>query len=96
MELVLHFKPENYAKCREILLTDDVVGRASLNFKEGSAFGKDGYICYMSGTDEQCKRALELVKEIAQEVSDDEKSVIIAKIKEEENRALESFGDILG
>lgn len=96
MEIVLHFKSENYAKGKDILLTDDIVGRASMTFKEGSIVGKDGYFCYFSGTDEQCKRAIELVKDLAEEVTDDTKSQLISKIKEEEQRAIEGFGNILG
>ena len=96
MEIVLHFKSENFAKCKDILLSDDIVGRASLVFKEGSIVGKDGYFCYLSGTEEQCKRALELVKDLAEEVKDETKTQLINKIKEEEDRAIEGFGSILG
>ncbi len=96
MEIVLHFKSENYAKGKDILLGDDVVGRASFTFKEGSVVGKDGYFCYLSGTEEQCKRALELIKDLAEEVKDETKSQLINKIKEEEERAISGFGDILG
>jgi hypothetical protein len=96
MEIVLHFKSENYAKSKDVLLSDDVVGRSSLVFKEGSVIGKEGYFCYISGTEEQCKRALELVKELGEEVKDDVKSRLITKIKEEEEKAISGFGDILG
>lgn len=96
MKIVLHFKSENFAKGKDVLLTDDVVGRASLVFKEGSIIGKDGYYCLLSGTEEQCKRALELVKDLAEEVEDKTKTQLINKIKEEEDRAIEGFGSILG
>ncbi len=96
MEIVLHFKSENFAKCKDILLSDDIVGRASLVFKESSIIGKDGYYCYLSGTEEQCERALELMKDLAEEVKDETKSQLINKIKEEEERAISGFGDILG
>lgn len=96
MEIVLHFKSENFAKCKDILLSDDIVGRASLVFKEGSIIGKDGYYCYLSGTEDQCKRALELMKDLAEEVKDETKSLLINKIKEEEEKAISGFGDILG
>ena len=96
MEIVLHFKSENFAKGKDVLLTDDVVGRASMVFKEGSIVGKDGYYCLFSGTEEQCKRALELMKDLAEEVKDDRKSQLINKIKEEEDKAIEGFGSILG
>ena len=96
MEIVLHFKSENFAKCKDMLLSDDVVGRASLVFKEGSIINKDGYYCYLSGTEEQCKKALELVKDLTEEVKDDTKSQLIKKLKEEEEKAIEGFGSILG
>ena len=96
MEIVLHFKSGNFAKGKDVLLTDDVVGRASMIFKEGSIIGKDGYYCLLSGTEEQCKRASELVKELAEEVKDETKSQLINKIKEEEDKAIEGFGNILG
>ena len=96
MEIVFHFKSENFAKGKEILLADDIVGRASLTFREGSIVKKDGYFCYLSGTDEQCKRAIELVKDLADEVTDKTKSELINKIKEETEKAIEGFGNILG
>lgn len=96
MEIVLHFKSENFAKGKDALLSDDVVGRASLTFKEGSFIGKDGYFCYLSGTEGQCKKALELVKDLAEEVEDETKLQLISKIKEEEEKAVSGFGDILG
>jgi hypothetical protein len=96
MEVVLHFKSENLAKGKDILLSDDIVGRASLTFKEGAILGKDGYFCYLSGTEEQCKRALELVKDLCEEIEGQDKETIISKIKEEESKAVEGFGNILG
>ena len=96
MEIVFHFKSENFAKAKEILLTDDIVGRASMTFKDGTTVGKDGYFCYFSGTDEQCKRAKDLIKDLA-EISDDKtKILVISKIKEEEDQAIQGFGSILG
>ena len=96
MEIVLHFKSENLAKGKEILLTDDIVGRASLTFKDGTTIGKHGYYCYFSGTEEQCKRALELIKDLAEEVKNNDKALVIKKIKEEEESAIQGFGSILG
>ena len=105
MEIVLKIESKNYSKVKDILLADDVVSRSSMVFKEGSIIGKEGYYCYLSGTEEQCKRALELIKEktetdeiieLAEEANDEEKEKLINKIKEEENKAIEGFGNILG
>jgi len=105
MEIVLKIESKNYAKVKDILLTDDIISRSSMIFKEGSIIGKEGYYCYLSGTEEQCKRALELIKqktetdeiiELAEESDEKEGKEIINKIKEEENKAIEGFGNILG
>ncbi len=55
-----------------------------------------GSNCYISGLEEQCKKALELTKGLIKEVKDKEKEEVINKIKEEENKAMESFGGIFG
>jgi len=105
MELVLQIETKNYQKVRDILLKDDSVSRASIVFKEGSIIGKKDYYSYISGLEEQCKRALDLVKEkdektgeiveLAKEVTGSEKEELIKKIKEEEDKAIEGFGSIV-
>lgn len=106
MEIVLQIETNNYPKVKDILFKDDSVSRASIVFKDGSIVKKEGYFSYISGSDEQCKRALELVKikdektdeiiELAKEVTGKEKDEVINKIKEEEDRAAEGFGNIIG
>jgi hypothetical protein len=96
MEVVLTFEGKNLQKLKDVLLKDDVVSRASIVFKEGSIIGKEGYYSYIKGTDEQCKKALELSKDLAKEVTGKDKEDLINKIKEEENRASEGMGSIFG
>jgi len=97
MELVLLIETKNFQKAKELLLKDDLVSRASIIFKEAKAYGdKEGYYCYISGLEEQCKRALELTKDLAKEVKDKEKDNFISKIKEESEKANEAFGGIFG
>ena len=92
---MLSIETKNFQKAKEILLKDDVVSRASVIFKEAKSMtGKDGYYCFISGLDGQCKRALEITKDLTAEVKDKEKSDVINKIKEEENKAMEGFGGI--
>lgn len=105
MEIVLKIESKNYQKVKDILLRDDTVSRSSVTFKEGSIIDKEGYYCYLSGTEEQCKKALELVREkneetgeiveLAKEATSKEKKELINKIKEEEDRAIEGFGGII-
>jgi len=97
MEIVLQTESKNLQKLKEVLLKDDVVSRASIVFKEGkSLINKEGYFCYISGTEEQCKRALEMSKDIAKEAEKKDRNEAIQKIKEEQDKAAEGFGGIFG
>jgi len=107
MEVLLQIEAKDYQKVREILLKDEIVSRASIIFKDSKLFDREGYLCYISGSEDQCKRTLELIKikpkeeseeviELAKEVKDKEKEEIINKIKKEEHTAMEGFGGIFG
>jgi alpha-D-ribose 1-methylphosphonate 5-triphosphate synthase subunit PhnG len=95
MEIVLHIESKNLQKAKEVLLKDDTVSRASIVFKEGkSLINKEGYFCYVSGSEEQCKKAVEISKDLAKEAEAKDKTEVIAKIKEEQDKASEGFGSI--
>jgi len=108
MEVVLQIKADKYENMKNKLMKDDLVSRASIIFKEAKAIdeSKEGYYCYISGTDDQCKKALGMIKAknpktgeefiYAEEVSGKEKNKVIEKIKEEQDRASEAFGGIFG
>jgi hypothetical protein len=97
MEIVLQIESKNLQKAKDILLKDDMVSRASIVFKEGkSLLGKEGYFIYISGIEEQCKKAIEISKEIAKQASEKNKTEVIKKIREEQEKAAEGFGGIFG
>lgn len=96
MEIVLHLESKNMQKVKEILNKDDLVSRASITFREGKIIDRDGYFCYISGTDEQIKKAIELSKDLAKEAEEKDRDEVIRKIKEEESRASEGLGGIFG
>jgi len=97
MEILLSVDIKDLQKFKDILLKDDIVSRASIMFKEGKALqGKEIYYCYVSGLEEQCKRAKELTKDISKEVEGKEKDEVLKKIKEEEQKAMEGFGGLFG
>lgn len=105
MDMVLQMESANLSKVRDILLTDSKVNLASILFKDGKDFGVDGYVCYISGPDELCKRALEIVKvkdatgneiELAKQLDDKKAKEIIQKVKEEEAKAIDGFGSLFG
>jgi hypothetical protein len=96
MDVLLLIKAEDYQKVSEMLKKDEIVSLASLVFKDAKQFGKEGYYCWISGLEQQCKRALELTKDLAKEITGEEKEEFIKKVKEEEEKAVEGFGAIFG
>jgi len=102
MEVILHAEGDNYKKLKDKLLTDEIVNRASITFKDAKQFGKErGYFCIVKGDEEKCTRAVQLAKteegeELAKELTGEEKEEVLKKIKEEEDRAIEGFGNMLG
>jgi hypothetical protein len=98
MEIVLKIKRENLQKVKDILLADDTVSRASVIFKESKNLGFKGnkYFCYISGLEEACNKAKELTKNSAELANKKEVEEVIKKIREEEETAMSSFGNIFG
>lgn len=103
MEIVLSIEQKNLQKVKDVLLRDDDISRASIIFKEAKNLtGKEGYYCYISGSEEQCNKALEKIRlkkneeiiEIAKRVETKEEKEVIEKIKEETERADAGFGFI--
>jgi len=95
MELLIKIR-ENIEDTKRLLLTDDIVGRGSILFREASSLGmkEKCYYCLISGTEEQCEKAKILIKDRAELVEGEEKEKIIKKIKVEEDAAAEGFGAI--
>lgn len=96
MEIVLHLDSKNMQKVKEVLNKDDLVSRASITFREGKIIDKEGYFCYVSGSEEQCKKAAEITKDFAKEAEEKDRDEVIKKVKEEEERASEGLGGIFG
>lgn len=89
---------KNVEEVKRILLSDDVVGRSSLLFREASSLGfkEKCYYCLMSGTEEQCKKAKLLIEGKTNLIEGKNKEKIIQKIKADEATAAEGFGAIFG
>ncbi|MCD6403434.1 MAG: hypothetical protein J7K98_03835 [Candidatus Aenigmarchaeota archaeon] len=96
MEILYFIPQDKYQEARNRLLKDDAVSRASITFKEAKTLGveKDGFFCYVSGTEEICRKAIEILEEFGEKVEEEEE--IIKKIKEEEDTAIQGFGGIFG
>lgn len=95
MDLLLFCKKENWKKLEERLKKDDLVSGASIKIRDASILGKEGFYFYLEGTEDKIKKARELAKDLAEEVKE-EKEKVIKVLKEEEEKAIEGFGAILG
>jgi len=94
MELILYVKGEDSEKLRKILLEDAVVSKANVVFKDAKMLGKEGYYVRVLGSEEQCKKALELSKDLAEEVTGAEREKVISILREEDERMLSGFSGI--
>jgi len=94
MEIVLFVKKENLNKVEEILKKNEKTSMLSILIREGKHFGYNDFIVYLSGLEEYIKIALEITKDFVEIAKEEEKNKIIEKLKEEEQKAFESFGEI--
>lgn len=96
MEILIKVDKQNVSKALEILQKDDIVSRSNILYISREYGGAPSNYIRIVGDEEQCKRALELTKEIAAEVCGDEKDYILRLIKSETDETLEGFGAIIG
>ncbi|MEM5793552.1 MAG: hypothetical protein QXY45_04340 [Candidatus Aenigmatarchaeota archaeon] len=97
MDLVFEIEKSNIQRVKDKLLADDLVSRASIIFRDGIGIGMgDKYYCYISGSEEVCKRAEEIIYIFGRMLEEKIRNQIIKKIKEEEEKAIEGFGGIFG
>lgn len=93
---VLHVKSENKQKVEDILKRDDVVNRGSITIKAPSSLGieEDGYFFILDMPESSLKRAEELTKGLTEKYKNKKK--VLDAVEEQENAAIEGFGNILG
>ncbi len=96
MKEVFIVNSENKNKAETLLRSDDLISRQSITVRLATALGvkEDGYFILIDGNDESVKKAAELLKGIAERYKN--KNAVIDKIREEEDSAIEGFGNIVG
>jgi cell division septum initiation protein DivIVA len=104
--MVLHVEDgQAFRRLKDRLLSDETVNRASIVFKDARAYAqKVGNLIVVSGTEDRLKAAAAIArtektadgKPAAAELAGKEKKEILAKLKEEEDRAIEGMGGIFG
>jgi len=89
-------KSENKQKVEEILKKDDVVSRGSITIKTPQSLDikEDGYFFILDLSEEGMKRAEELIRGVAERYKHGKD--VIRKAEDQENTAIEGFGNILG
>ena len=87
---------ENKNKAEDILRQDDLVGRQSITVRSAPYLDIDeeGYFIVVDGNEAAISRAHELLDQLAKRY--EHKDKVVAKVKEQEDAAIEGFGNILG
>ena len=96
MKEVFLVSSENKSKAEDAIKKDDTVSRASIVTRSAASLGieEDGYFIIIDGSEEAVKKAGELLKDLAKKY--DKKDEVEAKLSEQEDSAIEGFGNILG
>jgi hypothetical protein len=97
MEIVLYVEQKNNEKLKQALFGDDTVSRSNIIVHEAASFGKSGgFYIRVLGDEKQCKKALELSKDLGVEATGEEKEKVLKQLNEESEKSLEGFGGIFG
>ncbi len=79
------------------LLADDVVGRQTVTYKDGSNYGFDSsYIVLIEGSEDIFKNVDSIAKGTLEELKKSKEEEIYKKIKDEENNSKDGIGFIFG
>lgn len=96
MKEVFLVPAENKDKAESALRTDDLVSRQSVTVRSAPHLdiNEEGYFIIIDGSEEAVKHAHKLLDKLAKRYEQKEK--VLAKVEEQENAAIEGFGNILG
>ena len=98
MKAVFFIGKEKYGQAKNKAYGDEAVSKQTITIREHSALGmkKEGYYMLIDGEDDAVKKAKELLKGLAEELSGKEEEEVIAAIEEQDASAAEGFGAIFG
>lgn len=98
MKQVFIVSNENRNKAEELLKKDDEINRGSIMIKEIRSLGIDekGYFIILDADEDVIKKAKKLLKDQNLGEEYKEKGKVLVKIKEQEDAAIQGFGNILG
>ncbi len=98
MEKLLFVSKDNYPKVRDMLMGNDLLSKQSIDFRDNIALGlkKNGYYLKISGSEEAMEMADKLLKGHVDEVKGKEKEDVLRKFNEQDENAMQGFGNIFG
>jgi len=96
MKEVFLVSKENKNKALDKLKNDDRISRGSIVLREAKALGieENGFFLAIDCDEHDVKRAIEILKDLAHVYKHKEK--VLEKIEEQEENAIQGFGNILG
>lgn len=95
MREVFEVSADNKSKAEELLKRDEEINRGSITLKAASSLDIDGdYFIILDASEERVEKAKTLLKDIAKPYKHAKK--VLDKLDEQENAAIEGFGNILG
>ncbi len=99
MEWITFVKKDDVNKAEEKLRNDtDLAAKQSITVRDAKSLDieKDGSFFLIDGTEDGVEKCKELINEFVEEVDEEHLNKAKEKIKEEEEKAAEAFGGILG
>ncbi|MFA4820325.1 MAG: hypothetical protein WC613_05215 [Candidatus Aenigmatarchaeota archaeon] len=96
MREVFEVPNENKSKVEELLKKDEEINRGSITIRSASSLDieEDCYFIVLDTSEDRIEKAKELVKGLAKPYKNAKK--VLEKIDEQEDSAIEGFGNILG
>lgn len=96
MREVFKVSNENKSKVEDMLKKDEEINRGSIVVRSASSLNinEDCYFIVLDAPEDKIEKAKELVKELAEPYKDAKK--VLSKLDEQEDAAIEGFGNILG
>ncbi|MCX6819062.1 MAG: hypothetical protein NT129_03635 [Candidatus Aenigmarchaeota archaeon] len=96
MKVVFLVSSENKNKAETALKGDDEISRGSITIREAKSLGfeENGIFFILDAPETAVKKAEELLKGLGKKYK--KASAVIKKVEEQENTAIEGFGNILG
>lgn len=95
MREVFEVSSENRSKVEDLFKKDEEINRGSITVKSASSLDIDGdYFIILDAPEDKIEKAKELCKGLAKPYKN--AISVLEKIDEQENAAIEGFGNILG